>query len=127
MTVCLDSWAILRWLEGAEPAAGRVEAAMVDRPVVSWVTVGEVACVVERAAGPREARRTVRDLRACMRFDLPSEMRVLQAAAIKARHPMAYAEAFAVATARAHGCGLLAGDPAVVSADAGWDVVDLGA
>lgn len=127
MTVCLDSWAILRWLEGAEPAAGRVEAAMADRPVVSWVTVGEVACVVERAAGPREARRTVRDLRACMRFDLPSEMRVLQAAAIKARHPMAYAEAFAVATARAHGCGLLAGDPAVVSADAGWDVVDLGA
>lgn len=127
MTVCLDTWAILRWLEGTDPAASTVDAAMAERPVVSWVTIGEVACVVERAAGPREARRCVRDLRACLRLDLPSDMRVLQAAAIKASHPMAYAEAFAVATARAHGCPLLTGDPVVpvVAAGAGWDVVDL--
>jgi predicted nucleic acid-binding protein len=128
VTVCLDSWAVLRWLQGSEPAASTVDAAIsAERPVVSWVTVGEVACVVERAAGPREASRLVRDLRACVRLDLPSDMRVLQAAAIKASHPMADAEAFAVATARAHGCPLLTGDPVVpaIAAETGWDVVDL--
>ncbi len=40
---------MLRWLEGTEPAASRVEAALQDRPVMSLVTVGEVFSIVRRA------------------------------------------------------------------------------
>ena len=28
MSVCLDSWAVLAWLDGDEPAAGAVQAAL---------------------------------------------------------------------------------------------------
>jgi len=42
LTDCLDSWAILRWLEGEEPAAARVEASLENRPVMSWINPGEV-------------------------------------------------------------------------------------
>lgn len=125
MTDCLDSWAVLRWLEGEEPAAARVDAAMTGRPIMSWINIGEVSYVVERAAGPEQARQVVRDLRRRIRLEVPSAGRILEAARIKARHAMAYADAFAVATTLAHGARLLTGDPEILSADQGWPVVDL--
>ena len=42
MSACLDSWAILAWLDGDEPATTRVEALLPERPVVSWVNLVEV-------------------------------------------------------------------------------------
>jgi predicted nucleic acid-binding protein len=125
LTDCLDSWVILRWLEGEEPAASRVEAALPGRPVMSWINLGEVYYIVERRAGPDRANRVVRDLRRQLGLDLPSEARVLEAARIKARYPMAFAGAFAVATAIAHGATLLTADPEVLGADSTWSVADL--
>ena len=63
MTECLDAWAVLRWLEGSEPAAGRVERALTARPVMSWINLGEVPYVVERRAGPEQARQVVQQVR----------------------------------------------------------------
>jgi predicted nucleic acid-binding protein len=125
VTECLDSWAVLAWLEGEEPAASRVEEALVSRPVMSWINVGEVACVVERRAGVDRSRDVVRELRRLLSLDLPTEELVLEAARVKARHQMAYADAFAVATALAHRAGLLTGDPEILQGDASWSVVDL--
>ncbi len=125
MTDCLGSWAVLRWLEGTEPAAGRVEAALPSRPVMSWVNLGEVAYIVERLAGAPRARQVVRELRLRLNLDLPSESRVLEAAHIKARYPMAYADAFAVATALAHQATLLTGDPEILGGDPTWRTADL--
>jgi predicted nucleic acid-binding protein len=125
LTDCLDSWAVLQWLEGAEPAASRVEAALVARPVMSWINLGEVAYVVERAAGVDRARHIVQDLRRRLSLDLPSERRVLEAARVKARYSMAYASAFAVATAVAHRATLLTGDPEIVDAGTDCAVEDL--
>lgn len=126
MTDCLDSWAILRWLEGEEPAAGRVERALETRPIMSWINLGEVFYVVHRAAGADRAGAVVGDLRHRLRLDLPTEARVLEAAAIKARHALAYADAFAIATAVAHDAGLLTGDPEILEeVDPTWQVVDL--
>ncbi|MHB1925262.1 MAG: PIN domain-containing protein, partial [Acidimicrobiales bacterium] len=99
MSVCLDSWAVLRWLEGAEPAAGRVEEALAERPVMSWINLGEVYCVLRRAVGADQAAEVVRDLRRRVEVELPDEVRVLEEAAIKADHRLAYADAFALATA----------------------------
>lgn len=126
MTDCLDSWAILRWLEGEEPAAGRVERSLETGPVMSWINLGEVFYVVHRAAGADRARAVVGDLRHRLSLDLPTETRVLEAAAIKARHALAYADAFAVATALSHRASLLTGDPEILDdGDPTWPVVDL--
>ncbi|MDA8057614.1 MAG: type II toxin-antitoxin system VapC family toxin [Actinomycetota bacterium] len=125
MIESLDSWAILHWLDGDEPAAARVEAAIPSRPVMSWINLGEVAYIVERRAGVDRARRVVRELRPRLTLDLPSEARVLEAAHLKAGYTMAYADAFAVATAIAHGATLLTGDPEILNGDPTWPVEDL--
>ena len=127
MTVVLDSWAVLRLLEGDEPAASRVEATFdgTVRPVMSWMNVGEVYYVVMRLRGGDEADSILRDLRAPIDLELPSEDRVVAAAAIKADHAMAYADAFAAATAMAHDAILLTGDPELLLDDATWQFEDL--
>jgi predicted nucleic acid-binding protein len=92
---------------------------------MSWVNLGGAAYFVERMAGVDRARQVVQQLRQQLVLDLPSEARVLEAAHIEARHPMAYADAFAVATALAHRATLLTGDPEILDADPTWPVVDL--
>jgi predicted nucleic acid-binding protein len=92
---------------------------------MSWVNVGEVSYIVERLAGAQRARQVVRELRYRLTLDLPTVPRVLEAARIKARHQMAYADAFAVATALAHRATLLTGDPEILGADPTWPTADL--
>jgi predicted nucleic acid-binding protein len=126
LTDCLDSWAVLRWLEGKEPAAGRVEHSLEARPVMSWINLGEVYYVVHRLAGSDRAPEVINELRQRLRLDVPNEARVLEAAAIKARHTLAYADAFAVATALAHRASLLTGDPEILDdGDPTWPTIDL--
>ncbi len=61
MTVVLDSWAVLRYLEGAEPAADFVaELLEVDRPLMSWINLGEVYYVLRRSVGEDAGAETVR-------------------------------------------------------------------
>ena len=126
MTFALDSWAVLRLLEGAEPAASRVEQILeTSRPVMSWINLGEVFYIVRRDQDDKEAHEVVRDVRSRLLLDLPSQQRVLEAAAIKADHRMAYADAFAAATAVAHRATLLTGDPELLVDDAMWRWEDL--
>ncbi len=98
---------------------------MPSRPLMSWINLGEVSHIIERRAGADRARRIVRELRPNLMLDVPTETRVLQAAHLKAGHRMAYADAFAVATAIAHGAILLTGDPEILAGDPGWPVEDL--
>lgn len=58
-------------------------------------------------------------------LDSVTPARVMAAARIKAKHPLAYADAFAVATAAAHGAVLLTGDPELTSRSVGCPVEDL--
>ena len=126
MTVALDSWAVLRLLEGSEPAASRVQALLDDQqPVMSWINLGEVFSIVSRDQGRAEAEQVLRDLRPLLRLDLPTEQRVLEAARIKAEYPLAYADAFAAATALAHDATLVTGDPELLLEDAPWSYEDL--
>jgi uncharacterized protein len=93
---------------------------------MSWINLGEVFYIVHRATGVERARAVTVDLRHQLQLDLPSESRVLEAASIKARYPLAYADAFAIATAVAHGASLLTGDPEILDdGDPDWPVVDL--
>lgn len=121
MNVVLDSWAVVRYLEDRGPAAERVAALLADdRPVMSWINLGEVFYVLRRAAGEDEAVRTVRDLRDVLDAILPDERDVLAAGRIKSDHRLAYADAFAAATAHAHDAELWTGDPELLVDGASW-------
>jgi predicted nucleic acid-binding protein len=121
----LDTWAVLRWLEGVEPAAQRVESAVSKGAVMNWVNVGEVFYVVWRSSGETTAHETIADLRAQVTLDEASPERVLVAARIKAEFPMALGDAFAAATATAHRAPLLTGDPELLNRAGPWEAVDL--
>jgi len=126
LSVVLDSWAVLRYLEGAEPAAG-VVADLLDeeRPAISWINLGEVLYIIQRLHGEDQAARTVHDLRAVTAPELPTPNRVLEAAQIKGVYRMAYADAFAAATAVALNATLWSGDPELLIQPARWRWRDL--
>jgi predicted nucleic acid-binding protein len=111
MSVCLDSWAILAWLDGEEPALGRVNAVIASRPVVSWVNLVEVYDRIERDHGRLAADEILTSLRRSLAPDLPGTARMIEAARLKAHAAIALADCFAATTAAAHGLVLLTGDP----------------
>jgi PIN domain nuclease of toxin-antitoxin system len=114
VNVCLDSWAVLAWLDGEEPALSRVEQSLAERPVISWVNLVEVYYRVARDQSKSVADEVLSDLRAVLAPDLPGTARMLDVARLKARAPIALGDCFAVATAAAHDLPLLTGDPEIV-------------
>jgi uncharacterized protein with PIN domain len=114
VSVCLDSWAILAWMDGEEPALSRIEEAIADRPLASWVNLVEVYYRVERDQGRDAADETLADLRAALSLDLPGTARMIDVARLKARAPIALGDCFAITTAAAHDLVLLTGDPEIL-------------
>jgi predicted nucleic acid-binding protein len=126
LTVVLDSWAVLRYLEDDGAAAGDVADLLDnDRPLMSWINLGEVHYVLRRRHGEDAAIATVRDLREVVDARLPDERLVLDAARIKADHAMSYADAFAAALAIAHDAVVWTGDPELLVSGTPWRWKDL--
>ena len=117
MTVCLDSWAVLAWLDGEQPAADRVEAVLADRPVMNWVNAVEVYYRIDRDHGRSAADETLADLRKMIELDLPGVGRMIDTAQLKSRHAIALGDCFAIATAAAQNLPLWTGDPEIIEAD----------
>jgi predicted nucleic acid-binding protein len=111
MSVCLDSWAVLAWLDGEQPALSRVEGVVDSRPVISWINLVEVYYRLERDHGRDRADETLTALRAALTPDLPGTARMIETARLKARAAIALGDCFAATTAAAHGLTLLTGDP----------------
>lgn len=114
MSVCLDSWTVLAWLDGEEPAISRVDSLIGSRPVISWINLVEVYYRIERDHGRPAADETLSSLRSVLAPDLPGTARMIETARLKARAPIALADCFAATTAAAHGLVLLTGDPELV-------------
>ncbi len=124
--VCLDAWAVLAWLEGLEPAAERVERELRSgTAIMSWINLGEVLYVLARRRARAEALEVVATLRRLVHPELPTEARVIEAAELRGRHAISYADAFALATAMAHGAVLLTGDPEILAGPEEWPTEDL--
>lgn len=114
MSSCLDSWAVLSWLDGDEPAAGIVDEALSgERPVVSWINLVEVHYRTIRDHGREEADLVLEQLRPRITEHLPGVSAMRSVAGLKAEHPMALADCFAVALAASEGAVLLTGDPEI--------------
>jgi predicted nucleic acid-binding protein len=113
----LDSYAILSLLT-EERGAGRVAAILQEAlrgnagVSMSLINLGEVAYIVERRWNLERARNVLAYLdSAGIEFIQVTRERVLAAAHLKARYPIAYADAFAAALAQEQSAILVTGDP----------------
>ncbi|MEW6424461.1 MAG: type II toxin-antitoxin system VapC family toxin [Bacillota bacterium] len=113
----LDTYAVLCYLrdeEGADLVAALLKAGKQGRILLnmSWINVGEVYYIVQREEG-REKSRAILELLRSWPVHLVecTEKMVLAAGDIKAKYPLSYADAFAVALARDKQAFLLTGDP----------------
>jgi predicted nucleic acid-binding protein len=112
---CLDSWAVLAWLDGDEPAATRVaETLDRERPPMSWMNLVEVHYRTIRDHGRQEADEVLSELRPQITEHLPGVSAMRAVAGLKAANPIALADCFAIALADAEGAQLLTGDPEIV-------------
>lgn len=125
MTTCLDSWAVLAWLDGEEPAHSRVERLLGERPLISWVNAVEVYYRVERDHGRPAADEVLAGLRKTFELDLPGTALMIETARLKASTPIALGDCFAIATARARNATLLTGNPEILDRDTPCPVEDL--
>lgn len=115
MKRCLDSWAVLAWLDGEEPAAGVVQAAIDgERPAMSWMNLVEVHYRTARDHGRQEADQVLAELRPQIAEDLPGISAMREVARLKAENPIALADCFAIALAAEEGTVLLTGDPEII-------------
>jgi predicted nucleic acid-binding protein len=85
-----------------------------ERPVVSWINLVEVHYRTSRDHGAESADRVLDELRPRIAENLPKVSAMRTAAALKAEHPMALADCFAVALSAAENAELLTGDPEII-------------
>jgi predicted nucleic acid-binding protein len=125
----LDSYAILALLNdepGAQVVADLLKAGARDEDLllVNEINVGEVYYIVAKHRSVSEAERVLRHLET-----LPLEIvsngykEVIDAARIKARFPLSYADAFAVATAIRREARVVTGDPEFAVVEDTVDIV----
>jgi len=115
MKRCLDSWAVLAWLDGEEPAAAAVERAIKrERPGMSWLNLVEVHYRTTRDHGRQEAEQVLAELRPLVTESLPGIATMKSVSALKAEHPIALADCFAIALAAEEEAALLTGDPEII-------------
>jgi predicted nucleic acid-binding protein len=124
MNFCLDSWAVINWLEDG-PSASAVEKTIPSRPVISLVNICEVLYILSRKHGDKAIQQVLPALRQNLVFIEVDEELTLSASRIKAAYKMALGDAFCVATALANNAKILTGDPAIINAKGNWKVQDL--
>lgn len=113
----LDTWAMLAYLDG-EPAAHAVRQVLRNARkkrvsvLFSIISFGESLYIIEREHGVQQALRAVGIIdQLALRLVSADRSLVFEAAHMKARYPISYADAFVVALAkRSHG-RIMTGDP----------------
>jgi predicted nucleic acid-binding protein len=120
-TRVLDSWAILEWMVGREPADAYVAGLLLQgeggsaRLLMSAINVGEVLRKqhsTNLAEAWRESSGTLP-----VTIEVPALEDIWHAASLKGSHPISYADAFAAALAQKYNCPLITGDPEFRSGD----------
>jgi len=115
--IVLDSFAVLAYLQ-AEKGAQQVkellhQAANGQLSVqMTVINLGEVYYITSRVYGQERAEEVLAMLKHLpIKLVVADEELTLEASRIKAKHPLSYADAFAVALAQRHGVSVVTGDP----------------
>jgi len=120
VSVCLDAFALLAWLQdevGADEVESYIERAAHEEDFfcyLSTINLGEVFYRLLRVRGVDEAEAFWEDVRrGSLPVNLvePTRNRIREAARIKGQYPIAYADAFATQVAREKGVPLVTRDP----------------
>ena len=114
----IDSYALIGYLEN-EPFAGRIEKYLKQAGTAATslylhaIHLGEVYYICLREQGQTSADLAYARIKAFpLTFvDWIDEEHLLEAASLKARYPISYADSFAAALAKIRNCALLTGDP----------------
>lgn len=122
MSVCLDAFALMAWLQN-EPGAGQVEGHLQQAQVqkeqkcfVSLINLGEVYYQLFRKKGAAKAESFWEE---ALRGAIPltvvevTRKRVVESSRLKARYPIALADAFAIQLALEMQTPLMTGDPEI--------------
>lgn len=113
----LDSYALLAYLEDENGAAAvrDVLAACAAEEATAWLSVvnlGEVLCITEREQGLPAAHKAIAAIdQLPVNVAVADRRRTFAAAHVKARHPLSFADAFAVALAQEVEGSVVTGDP----------------
>jgi len=121
-TRVLDSWPILEWINARQPATNAVRKLLEEseaghaRLLMSAINVGEVYYFLRKHYSD-ELAQSWKELSGTLpvTIHVPTMEEIWDAAALKGRYPIAYADAFAVALAYKNHCPLLTGDPVLRS------------
>jgi predicted nucleic acid-binding protein len=118
VTYILDSWALMAWLKGESPGRQRVRV-LLDKAALGrlelWmnmINVGEVFYLLVKLGREDQAQALIEDLGSAIpiRTLVPDSHGILEAARLKGRYSISYADAFAAATAIARDAPLVTGD-----------------
>ena len=117
-TRVLDTWPVLEWMNGRQPATDAVEKLFDEslagsaRLFMSAINAGEVYYFLRKrhsetlAESWRESSGTLPAT-----IEVPTADEIWDAALLKGQYPIAYADAFAAALAHKYRCPLVTGDP----------------
>jgi len=117
-TRVLDSWAIIEWMRARKPAEDAVTTLLtaaqagMARLLISAINVGEVYYILRKHLAEEVAERwriLARTLP--VTIEVPTADDIWDAALLKGKYSIAYADAFAAALAQKHRCPLVTGDP----------------
>lgn len=112
----VDAWAMIAWLldQAAAPSveslferadAGKLQLFM------RWMNAGEVYYIISKRHGRARAAEFLERLPSLpIRLVVPDLDDILAAAEIKARHPVSFSDAFAIALAQAEKASVVTGD-----------------
>jgi len=116
-TLVLDAWAVMAWLKRQDPAADQMRALWRAaergecRLAINIVNLGEIFYLCVKARNMVYGRRVLQALHPRVQtISAPDEL-VMQAATLKARYAISYADGFAAATALLQDTPLVTGDP----------------
>jgi predicted nucleic acid-binding protein len=112
----VDSWALVAWIRD-EPAASLVEVFLGDAEagtltlLMSLINVAETFYIVAKRISPRSAEEFLTRLPSLpIRVVSPDADDIMIAARIKAAHPVAFGDAFAIALAQSNDAEVITGD-----------------
>jgi len=115
--IVLDSFAVLAYLQ-AEKGAQQVKELLNQAAkgqltvLMNVINLGEVYYITSRVYGPERAEEVLAMLKHLpINLVIVDEKLALEASRIKAKHPLSYADAFAVTLAQRHGIQVVTGDP----------------
>ena len=115
MSVSLDAWAILAWLEDVEQVGAVVEALVGQRPSVAELTLAEVEAAAARNLPREQVAAAISSIAAACSV-VPATDEVWRAAAqCSAELGLPLTSAVALCTARSLGQRLATGDPLLLA------------